>query len=126
MNRKQFLLLSAAICTGCQSSPQDSGRGQHVVDAGPVENYAADGVYETFRSQGFFIIRKGGKLSAIASICTHRRCKLDAEPDHSFHCPCHGSNFTPEGHVTKGPARRDLPVFATTQANGRLLVTMPG
>ena len=98
-----------------------------MVDAGPAENYAADGVYENFRSQGFFLVRKGGRLFALSAICTHRRCKLKAEPDHTFYCPCHGSTFDPAGHVTEGPAKRDLPVFATLRTeNGRLMVTLPG
>jgi Rieske Fe-S protein len=124
MNRKQFLFLTAAVCSGCQTAPKGGGQGLRVVDAGPVDGYAAEGVYENFRTQGFFIVRKGGRLFAISAICTHRRCELDAKPDHSFHCPCHGSDFTPEGHVTHGPAVRDLPIFAMRTENGRVMVTV--
>ena len=81
---------------------------------------------ETFRKQGFFLVRKGGSLTALSAWCTHRRCKLDAEPDHTFYCPCHGSTFDTVGHVTEGPARRDLPVFAVRTEGGRVLVTLPG
>ncbi len=127
MNRKQFLFLTAAACTGCQgpsgSASGGGGKG-HVVDAGPVGAYAADGVYQNFRQHGFFIVRKGARLFAISSNCTHRKCELETVPDRSFHCPCHGSNFTAEGHVTQGPAVRDLPVFATAQTNGHLMVTV--
>jgi len=63
-----------------------TGGQQRVVDAGPAENYGAEGVYQNFRSQGFFLIRKGGTLFAVSAICTHRKCKLTAEPDHSFYC----------------------------------------
>ena len=131
MNRQQFLFLTAgAVATGCQAAQHvstASGGRTRVVDAGPAENYAADGVYENFRSQGFFLVRKGGQLFALSAICTHRRCKLKAEPDHTVYCPCHGSTFDPAGHVTEGPAKRDLPVFATLRTeNGRLMVTLPG
>jgi len=99
---------------------------ERVVNAGPVGNYAVDGVYSAFRNQGFFIVRRGEKLFALSAICTHRKCKLDAEPDHSFHCPCHGSSFDANGHVTGGPARRDLPVLSTSiDENGWMLVTVP-
>ena len=129
MNRKQFLLLTAAAATGCQAVPQGaapSGGQGRTIDAGPAQNYAADGVYETFRNQGFFLVRKGGSLSAVSSWCTHRKCKLEAEPDRTFYCPCHGSTFDPAGHVTEGPATRDLPVFAIRTEAGRLFVTVPG
>ena len=94
-----------------------------MVNAGLVSNYAADGIYNNFQDQGFFVIRKGGKLFALSAICTHRKCKLTAEPDRSFYCKCHGSTFDPCGHVTEGPATRDLPVFpASANEQGQLLV----
>jgi len=130
LNRRQFLLLSAAFLAGCQSgvdsdSPVAAGA-ERTVDAGPAADYAADGVYRRFQYQGFFLVRQGGSLSAISSICTHRRCRLEAEADRTFYCKCHGSTFDPAGHVTEGPARRDLPVYLTvTDERGRLLVKIP-
>jgi Rieske Fe-S protein len=130
MNRKQFLLLTAAAATGCETTDGGggpvAGRQPRMMDAGPAGNYATDGVYETFRHLGFFIVRKGGNLSAISAICTHRRCKLEAEPDRSFYCPCHGSTFDPAGKVTKGPATRDLPILPWVRNDaGHLIVTLP-
>lgn len=131
MNRRHFLYLTVtAAITGCQTVGTSGGngggaQGGHVVDAGPVGNYAADGVYSTFRDEGFFIICKEGKLIALSSYCTHRKCKLTAETDHSFYCPCHGSTFDPGGKVTEGPAKKDLPVLVTSaNANSHLLVKM--
>ena len=87
---------------------------------------AADGVYATFWHQGFFIVRQAPKLLALSAMCTHRRCKLDVEPDGSFSFPCHGSTFDNNGRVTHGPARRDLPVLATSfNKCGCLLVSVP-
>lgn len=101
-------------------------RGERVVNAGPVSNFASDGLYTHFRDQGFFVIRKGEELFALSSICTHRTCKLDAEPNRSFFCACHGSTFDPGGKVTEGPAKRDLPILTSvTNENGQLLVTVP-
>ena len=131
MNRRHFLYLTVtAAITGCQSvgggGNGGSTQGGHEVDAGPVGNYAADGVYSKFRDEGFFIIRKDGKLMALSSYCTHRKCKLTAETDHSFYCPCHGSTFDPSGKVTEGPAKQDLPVLVTSaNANSHLLVKVP-
>ena len=126
INRREFLILTAMFAAGC-SSMNNAGVSsvgkERVVNAGPVSNYASDGVYAAFRNQGFFIVRQGGKLFALSAICTHRRCKLDVERDRSFYCPCHGSTFDPNGQVTHGPARRNLPVLATfMNESGQLLV----
>jgi len=112
---------------GCQTADHGGStaisHGERLIDAGPVGNYSTDGVYAGFRDLGFFIIRKGDKLSALSSYCTHRKCKLTAEPDRSFYCPCHGSTFDPNGRVTHGPARRDLPTLPTfMNEQGRLFV----
>ena len=128
LNRRQFLLLSAGLVAGCQAvNEKGSSRAPDgpLVNAGPVGDYAADGVYSRFRSQGFFIVRQGEKLFALSAICTHRKCRLIAEPDESFSCPCHGSTFDPNGHVTRGPARRDLPCLPmSVNETGNLLVTV--
>src|SRR5215469_8893304 len=128
ISRREFLILTATFTASCGAiggAGTAFAAGGHVINAGPVTQYATDGVYGAFRDKGFFIVRRDGRLFALSAICTHRRCKLKAERDHSFYCPCHGSTFDPAGHVTKGPARRDLPVFTTTlNENGQLLVTI--
>jgi Rieske Fe-S protein len=130
ISRREFLVLTAGIAAGCNSVENGgaaAGGGKRTVNAGAVANYAGDGVYAGFRNQGFFIVHQGERLFAVSAICTHRKCKLDVEPDHSFHCPCHGSTFDAGGHMTHGPARQDLPVFATSvNESGELLVTMTG
>jgi Rieske Fe-S protein len=100
--------------------------GERVLNAGPISNYASDGLYVRFRDQGFFVIRKGEQLFALSSIGTHRTCQLDAESDRSFFCPYRGSTFDPSGKVTEGPARCDLPTLPSiTNEDGQLLVTVP-
>jgi Rieske Fe-S protein len=129
MNRRQFLLLTAGVVAGCKTA--DSGSSsvsseERIINAGPAGNYAGDGVYNNFRDEGFFVVRQGDKLFALSSYCTHRKCKLAAEPDRSFYCKCHGSTFDPNGRVTEGPARRDLPMLpAFADEHGQLLVKVP-
>ena|ERR1700677_117090 len=128
MDRREFITLAAtaSLCAavGCPLLAAQEGPEQ-VIDAGPASNYLKDGVYDAYRSLGFFVICKGGKLSALSSICTHRQVQLKAEPDGSFYCKRHGSIFDPAGHVAKGPARRDLPMLPTSvTASGHLLVTV--
>ncbi len=127
LNRRDFLALaaSAALAASFQGVAA-AASSDRVIDAGPLSAYAADGVYPAFRDNGFFIVKKDGKFFALSSMCTHRRCKIKAEPDRSFYCPCHGSTFTPGGKVTKGPAKADLPVYAAeVNEKGRLMVHLP-
>ena len=131
IDRRTFLILGATFAAGCVSAPGDAVASaqskDRVLNAGSASQYLADGVYSRFRDRGLFIVRRGASLFAISSICTHRKCKLEAEPDQTFYCPCHDSTFDPNGKVTRGPAKKDLPQFTTTiDQKGNLLVTMPG
>ena len=125
IRRREFLTWVAAALAGHKVVAKTASA-ERVVDAGPASGYSSDGVYASFRDQGFFVIRKGKDLFALSALCTHRKCKLSSEPDRSFYCNCHGSAFDPNGKVTEGPAQRDLPIL-TTVANeaGRLLVRVP-
>jgi Rieske Fe-S protein len=136
ISRRQFLFVTAAgLVTGRQAMAEQRNDGtsgsstnhhERVINAGPASKYAADGLYDGFRDQGFFLVRKGDKLVALSSYCTHRKCKLEAESDRSFNCPCHGSTFTPDGKVTEGPAKRDLPTLPSfTNETGELFVRVP-
>ncbi len=130
LNRRQFLALTsaAAAMTALEgvARADQAGTGQ-VIDAGPAGKFAADGIYSDFHYQGFFLVRKGGQLTAVSSICTHRKVGLMARPDCTLYCHRHGSIFAADGHVLKGPANRDLPMLATRvdPATGHLLVTVP-
>ena len=132
MNRRQFLFLTAvAVIAGRQTiyagNNPAGANGTRVVNAGPVSNYADDGLYDGFLDQGFFVVRKGKELFALSSECTHRQCKLKVGSHRSFYCPCHGSTFDSSGKVMEGPAKRDLPILpSVTNENGQLLVTIPG
>jgi Rieske Fe-S protein len=129
INRRQFLALATAAAgsavAGCPLLA-DSGGSEMIIDAGPVSGFSGEGVYSNFRELGFFVIRQEGKLFALSSVCTHRKVKVSAEHDCSFYCKRHGSTFDPGGHVTQGPAKRDLPVLATSvNGSGHLLVRVP-
>jgi cytochrome b6-f complex iron-sulfur subunit len=135
IDRREFVKLTVgavagcALC-GCVSEQHVEGKAMPAeaaapVDAGEQTKYEKDGIYDAFVDRGFFIVRRGAELVAVASICTHRNCKLKTEKDQTFLCPCHGSKFDEDGRVTRGPARKDLPHFATrVDDRGHVLVTM--
>ena len=136
IGRRDFIALGAAIAAGCDrkrnavpptapaSSPSTAPLStETIVDAGPLSGFTDNRVYDDFREQGIFIIRRDRKVFAVSAVCTHKGCKVRTREDGSFLCKCHGSMFDRDGHVTKGPARRDLPHLAVaTDNNGHLLV----
>jgi Rieske Fe-S protein len=127
LSRRQFVIMSVAVCAGCKSQGGNQNSSAALalgtIDAGPASKYDAPGVYSDFRQQGLFIIRRDQKLLALSSICTHNGCKLNVAADQSFFCKCHGSLFDPDGKVEQGPAEDDLPVLPTrVDDRGHLLV----
>ena len=138
IDRREFVKLTigatvaAALC-GCAHeggatepspavAPAEAGT---TIDAGAASDYEANGVYDALRTKGFFLVRDESGLFAIASICTHRNCKLRVEADKIILCPCHGSRFNSAGHVMHGPATKDLPRFQTTvDSRGHVMVML--
>ncbi len=122
LGRRRFLGLSGIWCAACTvgagATMANAVTAERIVDAGPIGDYAKEGVHDRFRGLGFFVIRKNGQLLALSAVCTHKKCKLTAEKDRSFYCDCHGSTFDPNGKVTEGPAKRDLQ-FLSTQVNDK-------
>jgi nitrite reductase/ring-hydroxylating ferredoxin subunit len=60
------------------------------------------------------LIRKGGRLHALADRCSHRGCPLHdgtLNDDETLTCPCHGSTFRLDGALVKGPATSPQPAF---------------
>jgi 3-phenylpropionate/trans-cinnamate dioxygenase ferredoxin reductase subunit len=51
------------------------------------------------------------RLHSVSAICTHMGCVVEWNGDErTWDCPCHGSRFDYDGHVLRGPAKRDLEV----------------
>jgi len=128
LNRREFLVLIGSVAAApkiMDKQNSSAAASARTIDAGPVINYCADGVYSRFSDQGFFVVRQAQKLQALSAFCTHRRCKLMTEADSSFYCKCHGSKFDPAGKVTEGPAKRNLPQLSTrVNEKGHFIVTI--
>ncbi len=128
ISRREFVVLASAITCGCGSSNRDQGGDvapliARDVDAGPAADVSARGTSDALAANGFFLIRQDDGFVAISSVCTHRSCRVKPLADRSFRCGCHGSTFDPAGRVTRGPASRDLPHYATSlDERGHLIV----
>lgn len=130
ITRRQLIVLGGAValtgCTGGGAGAPGSPAAPaslDPIDAGPLSQLVRHGVDARFKdTHGFYLVRTRTRLFAQSAICTHRNCKLDPTAT-GFLCRCHGSTFTPDGTVTKGPATRDLPRFAIQlNAAGHVLV----
>ena len=117
--RRQFIAGAgvaavACACAGCPllaEARRGAGRGG-AVDVGPLEDFGADGVDGRWAADGFFVVRRRGRLYAVSSICTHKKVELVvAGGGGGFKCPRHGSLFSAAGHATKAPARKSLARF---------------
>ena len=53
------------------------------------------------------IYNRAGEIAAYSLTCTHLGCTVE-ENSEEFSCPCHGSRFTNNGEVLKGPAQKPL------------------
>jgi cytochrome b6-f complex iron-sulfur subunit len=60
-------------------------------------------------------------IHAISIVCTHLGCIVKPTAQ-GFECPCHGSQFAPDGHVTRGPAPTALPWLEVRQAGPAVVV----
>jgi len=99
-----------------------SGAIGQVTNVGPLSGFAAGKLTAVaVNDQPAAVQNLGGKYVVYSLICTHLGCVVEIAGD-AFHCPCHGSGFSPTGAVTHGPAKLPLPTYHAQTQNGSLLV----
>jgi len=60
------------------------------------------------------IFRNHGSIKFFSSKCPHLGCRISKIENDKLVCPCHGSTFSKEGQVIKGPADSSLKEFSYT------------
>lgn len=60
------------------------------------------------------------EATAFSAVCPHQGCNVEPKDDR-FECPCHGSRFTFDGEVEKGPARQPLSAYAVKVEGGQVV-----
>lgn len=122
LSRGQFLGIAWAGAIGFLSlqgllallrflKPVSTGGFGGWVYAGKVEEFSADSVNHILGGR-FYISRLENGMLALYQKCTHLGCAVPwDEGKTQFHCPCHGSLFTPVGEVQGGPAPRPMDLF---------------
>jgi len=67
------------------------------------------------------LFRDAEGVYAISTVCTHLGCIVKSTTE-GFECPCHGSRFTIDGSVARGPAPKALPWRKVTASGSTYLV----
>jgi cytochrome b6-f complex iron-sulfur subunit len=67
------------------------------------------------------VFRDAEGVFAISTVCTHLGCIVKTSAN-GFDCPCHGSGFTKDGTVRKGPAPKPLPWLKVSKSGAGLTV----
>lgn len=66
------------------------------------------------------LIHNEDGFTALDLICPHLGCTVTNKDD-GFVCPCHGSQFNPEGEVQRGPAKQSLRLLRVELGDDDLL-----
>jgi cytochrome b6-f complex iron-sulfur subunit len=83
-----------------------------LIDVGMVDTFPPGSV--THISNGRFFLSRlaDGGFLAIYQRCTHLGCSVPWDQvEGKFICPCHNSQFTPDGELINPPAPRPLDIF---------------
>lgn len=83
-----------------------------------------DGWRETVTHESVYVERKpDGKIRILSSICPHLGCAVQwRSAGNQFVCPCHGSVYSAQGKLVKGPAQRGMDPLPFEENKGELLV----
>jgi cytochrome b6-f complex iron-sulfur subunit len=82
------------------------------------------GSVRLFREHGAYVVRTAeGTFRALSATCTHLGCMTGWKAAEGIiACPCHGSRFGLDGHVTGGPAPRPLDALLISLSEEGMLV----
>jgi cytochrome b6-f complex iron-sulfur subunit len=70
----------------------------------------------------FLVSRAGDQFTALTAVCTHEQCVVSTFSSGTYQCPCHGSQYSSNGSVIKGPATRSLATFQTSFSSNVLTI----
>jgi Rieske Fe-S protein len=62
-------------------------------------------------NENYIVVNQNQKTTVFSAHCTHLGCTIDKLENNRFLCPCHGSEYSLDGKVIKGPAYKDLEII---------------
>jgi Rieske Fe-S protein len=75
------------------------------------------------RPEPLYVLAVPSGYVVLSPICTHQGCTVGVEGAHLV-CPCHGSTYTRDGAVVKGPAEQPLARVPATLTDGILAIDL--
>jgi cytochrome b6-f complex iron-sulfur subunit len=128
-NRKDFIkslgiITVGACCSGtllslggCASVPHVSGtRNKDILTVKKsdfAESSSIQITHPSLKAPVFLHKVNEGEYTAVLMLCTHKDCELNPAGT-ILSCPCHGSEFAPDGKVLQGPAEASLEKYKAT------------
>ncbi len=75
---------------------------------------------------GSFLVSRTAQdtFVVLTATCTHEQCEVTGFQNQRYVCPCHDSEYTTSGSVSKGPAPLSLRQFTNRFANNVLTITL--
>ena len=64
-----------------------------------------------------------GTFTAVSTRCMHRGCQVEPVDGHLV-CPCHGSEYTNQGEVLKGPTLQPLNRYEVVADEESVVITL--
>lgn len=131
-----FTSFLSKVLTGCggQGKSGSSTRPSVVasdgqfIDLGGMDELAETGSlrYQTPSGNSILLVQSSNdsqSVQAFSSVCTHRGCNVTWKThDKLISCACHGSNFSAEGDVLRGPAQQPLQQYSVKVEQERILI----
>ena len=91
--------------------------------AGAVEDFPPNSVTHIQNGRFYLVRLADGGFLAVYQRCTHLGCTVPWDQAQGmFVCPCHNSQFSPDGDVQNPPAPRPLDLFLITISEGMITV----
>lgn len=86
-----------------------------VISAGVVDDFPPNSVTHIKNGRFYLVRLADGGFLAVYQRCTHLGCTVPWDQEQGmFVCPCHNSQFSPDGQVLNPPAPRPLDLFPIT------------
>jgi len=100
---------------------QEADSQPRIYDLGPASAFPV-GSRTTIPEAQAMAIHDDQGYRVLSLVCPHLGCVV-SDSEGGFTCPCHGSHFTPDGSLKKGPASNPLTTLEVeVNADGHLVV----
>ena len=125
-SRREAIARLVVLGTGlglsdCAALGRGGGTEVAPVEAVPV----GSALRTTVKEKPVILVNIEGHIRAFSGICTHESCELGwNQRQQLIRCPCHGSAFTPDGKVERGPAERALEEFTVRVRSGKVFLDL--